>query len=161
MFDFNRYIERLAAANRLARDEGFATARCSGVESLEGLLQQMQSAERIIAVSDVCDESLMQRGGGWMKRRLFTVFILSRFTLGDMADYGQQMGLCRELYRQLLSRLLRDGERWANDMIYLNMGDVRSMELGGTFLAGATGLYFMLTMDEPTDISYDESLWTD
>lgn len=158
-FDFAEYVGGMTRANLLARRMGFVPCTCSGTAHLEELLQKYQSAASFVAVSDICDESTMQVGGGWMKRRVFTVFILSRFAYGDMRSQREAMAACRELYRQFLSRLLRDEADLRNDLIYLNLQDVRSSELGGYFLNGCTGLYFMLAMDEPTDISFDEGEW--
>lgn len=45
-------------------------------------------------------------------------------------------------------------------MLYLDVSDIRSNELGGQFLNGCTGLYFMLTMERPVDLCYAPSEWT-
>lgn len=59
----------------------------------------------------------------------------------------------------IFSRLLHEADDWSNEHLFLNLADVRSQELGGTFLNGCTGLYFMLTMDEPTDVSFTDGEW--
>lgn len=158
-FDFHDYFSSLCLTNRLAVEHNFKPVTCSGINYLEELLTQFQTTANFVAVSDVCDESTLQVGGGWMKRRLITVFILSRFTFGDPKSYAAALTLCRELYRQFLSRLLHEADDWTNEHLFLNLTDIRSQELGGTFLNGCTGLYFMLTMDEPTDISYNSEEW--
>lgn len=158
-FDFPSYIAMLTHANRLAVENNFKAVTCSGINYLEGLLQHFQTTANFVAVSDVCDESTLQVGGGWMKRRLITVFILSRYKYGDTEAYHRALTLCRELYRQFFSRLLHEADDWTNDHLFLNLADVRSTELGGQFLNGATGLYFMLTMDEPTDVSFADDEW--
>lgn len=158
-YKFPAYIERLTRSNRLCRAEGFVPTTCSGINYLEGLLEDYREASRMICVSDVCDESLRQVGGGWMKRRLFTVFVLSRFDYGNRASQAEATELCREVMRQLLSRMLRDREAADGQLLYLDLDDVRSQELGGTFLQGATGLYFLIAMDEPTSIAYNPKEW--
>jgi len=158
-FDFPAYIRRLTASNRLAAAHGFHFSTCSGIDYLEGMLAEFQQTANFVSVSDVCDESTVQVGGGWMKRRLFTTFILARYTFADPDSYAAAIALCRELYRQFLSRLLRDSDDWTNEMLYLNFADIRCTELGGTFLNGCTGLYFLLTMDEPTCLCYDKAEW--
>lgn len=92
---------------------------------------------------------------------LGTVFITHPFEFRDMKSHRQAMDACRELYRQFQSRMLRDAASAAYRRFTLNMGDIRSQELGGTILSGAIGLMFMITMDEPTDISYDPAEWTE
>lgn len=158
-FDFAAYIAALTKSNRLARCHHFQPSTCSGINYLEGMLEQYQTTANFVCTSDVCDESTLQVGGGWMKRRLFTVFILARCEYGNQQSQTAALALCRELYRQFLSRLLRDQDDLRNELIYLNFADIRSMELGGQFLNGCTGLYFMLSMDEPTDISYNAEEW--
>ena len=147
-FDFVSYMGRVVAENRLAQKENFAVTTCSGIEHLEGMLDMYQTGANFVCTSDVCQESLFTSSGGWFKRRVFTVFVLARYAYGDGADYAAKMGLCRELFRQMCARLL-----------YLNTGDIRSNELGGMFLNGCTGLYFMLSMDEPTDLVYNAEEW--
>lgn len=158
-FDFPAYIARLTEENLLCQANHFKPTTCSGIEYLEEMLQNFQTTSHFIATSDVCDESLRQVGGGWMKRRLFTVFILARYTYGDQPSLRRALSLCREVYRQFLSRLLHEESALQGDLLFLNLADVRSQELGGTFLNGCTGLYFMLTMDEPTDITYQIDQW--
>lgn len=159
LFDFAAYMGRLTAQNRLARARGFRAVTCSGVNYLEGLLEEYQDTAAFVATSDVCDESTLQRGGGWFRRRLVTVFVLERFDWGDEDSRRGAMADCRELARQFLSRMLSDAEGLSNDMLYLNTGDVRCTEIGGSFLNGCTGLYFMMTMDEPTDLCYRAEEW--
>lgn len=153
------YLLSLARENRLARELDFRPCTFSGINYLEGLLQQFRDAGRLFAVSDVCDENLIQRGGSWIKRRVFTVYILSCFDPGDMDDYNRALGETRELYRQVLSRLLHDEGRMQGRLLYLDLSSVKSQELGGMFLNGATGLYFVLRMDQPIDISYNAENW--
>jgi len=159
VFDYISYIKQLTSENVLCQKEGFQFCTCSGVNYLEELLRRYQRWSSFVAVSDVCDETTGQRGGGWTRRRLFTTFILRRFKYGDMTSQRAARDLCREVYRQFQSRLLFDEDKHNNRMLFLNFEDIRSQELGGEFINGCTGLYFMLTMDEPTDISYNAAEW--
>lgn len=158
-YDFNTYLRRIAGENRLAVQEGFYPCRCSGLNFLEELLQNFRTQKAFIAVSDVTDGSTTQRGGGWMKTRVFTVFVLHRYKFGDMDDYERAMAVCREVQRQLHSRMLYDASQYQDDLMQLSLRDIRSRELGGTFLNGCTGLYFMVSMDEPTELCYNPDEW--
>ena len=71
------------------------------------------------------------------------------------------MELCRELFRQFQSRMLRDALKFQDEMSQLNLQDIRSRELGGLVLNGCTGLYFMVSMDEPVNLCYDDGEWDD
>ena len=159
MFDFISYMERLARENKLAHEQAFTPTTCSGLNYLEGMLEQYQSVANFICTSDVCAESTFMASGGWFKRRVFTVFLIMRYEYGNREDYAAKLSTCRELFRQLQSRFIRDSETFVQDMNYLNVGDIRSNELGGTFLNSCTGLYFMLSMDEPTELCYDANEW--
>jgi hypothetical protein len=94
-----------------------------------------------------------------MKTRVFTVFILHRYRFDDMDDYERAMGVCREVQRQLHSRMLHDAAQYSDDLMQLSLRDIRSRELGGHFLNGCTGLYFMVSMDEPTELCYNPDEW--
>ena len=158
-FDFNAYMARLTRQNRLAKAEGFHPCNCSGIAHLEGILQNMRTKKAFVCTSDVAEGSTVNRGGGYFKRRVFTAFIIKRFRTGDMASYSAALDTCRELMRQLHSKFIIDEADLQNDLVYLNVGNVKSRELGGQFLDSATGLYFTISMDEPTDLRYNAAEW--
>ena len=56
MLDFSAYIARLTAENRLCRELGFQHCTCSGIASVEGILERMRSARALVCSSDVCQE---------------------------------------------------------------------------------------------------------
>lgn len=158
-FDFNAYMARLTRQNRLAKAEGFHPCNCSGIAHLEGILQNMRTKKAFVCTSDVAEGSTVNRGGGYFKRRVFTAFIIKRFRTGDMASYSAALDTCRELMRQLHSKFIIDEADLQNDLVYLNVGNVKSRELGGQFLDSATGLYFTISMDEPINLVYDKIEW--
>lgn len=158
-FDFHAYIATLTRSNLLARREGFLPCTCSGLGYLEGMLQQMRTTRAWVCTSDVCDESTARHGGAWFRRRVFTVFIVRRHDPRHDTDHIRQMNTCRELFRQFHTRFIHDEEQLRSRLCYLGVDDVRSRELGGEFLAGATGLYFMIAVDEPVNLCYDPGGW--
>ena len=159
-FDIISYLQGLVSRNRLAAARGFCFSTCSGVQALEGLLTDMRDANRFVCVSDVTQGNTTYNGQSWSARRVATVFVLSRYELGNAASYAAAINECRALMNQLLSGMLHDAERIANDTeASLRLDEVRSNELGGTLLDGCTGLYFMLGVDEPLDIAYKEEDW--
>lgn len=158
-FDFNAYMARLTRQNCFARSEGFHPCDCSGIRHLEGMLQNMRQHPAFACTSDVAEESTVSRGGGFFKRRVFTVFLVKRFRSGDMASYREALGTCRELMRQLHSKFLVDKDNLENELVFLNVANVKNRELGGQFLDSATGLYFTIAMDEPVDLTYNADEW--
>ena len=158
-FDFNAYMARLTRQNLFAKAEKFHPCDCSGIRHLEGMLQNMRQHPAFACTSDVAEESTVSRGGGFFKRRVFTVFLVKRFRSGDMASYREALGTCRELMRQLHSKFLVDKDNLENELVFLNVANVKSRELGGQFLDSATGLYFTIAMDEPVDLTYNADEW--
>ena len=159
-FDIIAYLQGLVSRNRLANARGFCFSTCSGVQALEGLLSDMRDATRFVCVSDVTPGNPTCTGQSWSARRVATVFILARYELGNAASYAAAITECRALMNQLLSGMLHDAERIANATdASLRLDEVRSNELGGTFLDGCTGLYFMISIDEPLDIAYNAEDW--
>ncbi len=159
LFDSIAYFRGLCEHNKLAVANDFYPCQCSGINSLEEVQQTLRKQAAFLAVDDTNDGRTVRRGGGFFKKRTFTVFLFMRYKFGDMADRQQKLNICRELFRQIHSRMLRDEADLQNEMIYLNVNDVMSRELGGFFLTGSTGLYFMADVMEPTDISYDANEW--
>ena len=80
-FDSEKYFSSVCAANRLAADNGFRFCTCSGIESLQGPLDRFKTDSAFFCLDDTNDGALVRgRGGGWYKKRTFTVFILHRYT---------------------------------------------------------------------------------
>lgn len=160
-FDFPAYMARLTRTNRLAAAHGFVPCTCSGIGALEGALERYQTAANLVCTSDVCQESTFLHSGGWFKRRVFTVFLLARCPYADTGAQAAAMTLVRELLRQFQSAFIRDAEALTGEMLYLRADDIRSNELGAELLNGATGLYFVLSMDEPTELCYNPEEWAE
>lgn len=159
LFDFHTYLGDCISANRLARKQGFHFCTCSGIGHLEEMVAALRQYKAFACVSDVTEDALVQRGGAWFKRRVFTVFLILRYDTRSMDAYREAMGVCRELQRQLHTRFLYDEQELRNRLAYIDVSEIRSRELGGQFLTAATGLYFMLAMDEPADLRYDSEEW--
>jgi len=161
-FDADGYFRQLHAANRMATGNGFVYCNCSGINTLEGVLDNFRTAGAFFCVDDTNDGALFQgHGGGWYKKRTFTVFLLHRYAFGDMADRAKALRKCRTLFRQVMSRMLIDADDMSNELVYLHTDRVLSRELGQYFINGCTGLYFMIDVSEPVDLRYDDAEWTE
>lgn len=159
MFDAIGYFKELCAQNRLAKSEGFYPCACSGIDSLEEVLENFRKQQSFMAVDDTNDGVTEQRSGGYFKKRTITVFLLHRYEFGNMSDREQALAVCREIFRQIHSRLLVDKERFDNCLIYMNTENIYSRELGQYFINGCTGLYFMVDVSEPLNLMYDSDEW--
>lgn len=160
LFDYIEYFRGLWEHNKLAQNNDFVFCTCSGIETLQGPLQKFRTAQAFFCVDDTND-GITFRGtnGGWFKRRTITVFLMHRYNIKKMSDYQDALSLCRELFQQLYSRMLIDEDALSNDMVYLRTENILSRELGRYFLNGCTGLYFMVEVSEPIDLTYDENQW--
>lgn len=161
MLDFSDYISRLTAANKFCAERGFIHTTCSGIASLEGILERMRSARAIVCSSDVCQEGTVQRSGGYFRRRLFTAYILHRYDSRDRASAQVALQTCREVFRQFHSRFLHDEPELRGELNYLRTEDVRTHEFGADMFNGFAGLSFLIAIDEPADLQYRPNEWQD
>ena len=159
MLDFSSYIARLTAENRLCRELGFQHCTCSGIASVEGILERMRSARALVCSSDVCQEGTVQRSGGYYRRRLFTTYILHRYDSRRRDTAAEAMQTCREVLRQFHSRFLRDEPELRGSLNYLRTEDIRTHEFGADMFNGFAGLSFLIAIDEPADLQYRPNEW--
>ncbi len=159
LFDAIAYFKGLCNKNKLAKTNSFYPCTCSGINSLEEVLQAFRRESAFFAVDDTNDGVTERRSGGFFKKRTFTIFVMKRYKYDDMADRQSQLDTCRQLYRQIHSRMLLDRENMNNELVYLNTDNVYSRELGEYFISGCTGLYFMVDVSEPINLKYDKDEW--
>lgn len=161
MFDFNAYLHTLSAHNRLALDHHFQSGTCSGIDGMEDLLRHYSTATAFVLSDDVTTGETYEKSGGWFVRRTFTVFLLHRYDYGDESSRAAALNLCRELKRQLQSRLLHERDSLQLKNIYLALDAMPATEIGRFMGDSLTGLYFMVNVDEPQTLCYEPDQWTD
>ena len=158
-FNAQEYFERLCNENKLAVDEGFHFATCPGIENLEGVVNDIRKVANFFVFDDTAEGvNFRGAGGGYYRRRVFTVSLLRRYEIYNMEDREAQLAVCRELYKQILSRLIRDKRNYP-DLNYLKTDSIFYREFNKYMFSGCTGLYFMLECSEPEDFCYNESEW--
>lgn len=159
LFDAIVYFKALCNRNKLAKANNFYPCACSGINSLQEVLENFRRQSAFFAVDDTNDGVTERRSGGFFKKRTFTIFIMKRYKIDNMADRQEALDICRELSAQVHSRLLRDREEMNNELVYLNADNVYTRELGEYFISGCTGLYFMIDVSEPIDLTYKDEEW--
>lgn len=159
LFDAIGYFKDMCLKNKLAKAHKFYPCVCSGINSLEEVLENFRRQSAFFAVDDTNDGVTERRSGGFFKKRTFTVFLMKKYTFNDMADRQVSLDICRQLARQVHSRMLLDREDMGNELVYLNTENVYMRELGEYFISGCTGLYFMIDVSEPIDLSYNADEW--
>ena len=159
LFDAIGYFKTMCLKNKLAKAQEFYPCVCSGINSLEEVLQKFKRKSAFFAVDDTNDGVTERRSGGFFKKRTFTVFIMKKYRFDDMANRQMALEVCRQLFRQVHSRMLCDREKVCNDLVYLNTDNVYSRELGEYFINGCTGIYFMIDVSEPINLTYNQDEW--
>ena len=72
----------------------------------------------------------------------------------------EELELCRELFRQFVSRILRDKYLYEEKQMYFDTHAIPNQELGRYYLSGMSGLHFTLYVQEPVDLQYEENPWS-
>lgn len=161
-FDAVAYFYALTERNKLAQEKGFVPVTISSTDNLEGLMEEYRDNDRFVAITDTNSGNLSSPDGayGFSKRRAYTVFILSAYEYGNMQSRQEELELCRELFRQFVSRILRDKYLYDEKQMYFDTHAIPNQELGRYYLSGVAGLHFTLYVQEPVDLQYEENQWS-
>ena len=161
-FDAIAYFYALTERNKLAQEKGFVPVTISNTDNLEGLMEEYRDNDRFVAVTDTNSGNLSSPDGayGFSKRRAYTVFILSAYEYGNMQSRPEELELCRELFLQFVSRILRDKYLYDEKQMYFDTHAIPNQELGRYYLSGVAGLHFTLYVQEPVDLQYEEDQWS-
>lgn len=161
-FDAIAYFYAMTERNKLAQEKGFVPVTISNTDNLEGLMEEYRDNDRFVAVTDTNSGNLSSPDGayGFSKRRAYTVFILSAYEYGNMQSRQEELELCRELFRQFVSRILRDKYLYDEKQMYFDTHAIPNQELGRYYLSGVAGLHFTLYVQEPVDLQYEENQWS-
>lgn len=160
LFDSEAYFSSLCGRNRLAVEADFRFCTCSGIEQLQGPLRRFRDTDAFFCLDDTNDGAMFRgKNGGWFKKRTFTVFLLHKYDIKDESSRLAAMSTCRELFRQVCSRMVIDADDLSNELVYLHTENILAREFGQYFLNGCTGLYFMIDVSEPVDLVFDADEW--
>lgn len=161
-FDAISYFTDMTRSNRMAMEKGFVTVVISSSDNLEGLFEEYRDNDRFVAVSDTNSGNLSSPDGayGFSKRRAYTVFILSAYEYNNMDSRQKELELCRALFYQFVSRIIRDKYSYDEKQMYIDTHAIPNQEIGRYYLSGMTGLHFTIYVQEPIDLVYDNEQWT-
>lgn len=158
-FNAQEYFGRICKENKLAVAEKFHFTTCPGIENLEGVINDLRKVANFFVFDDTTEgQNFRGSGGGYFRKRVFTVSLLRRYRLNDMEDREKQLSVCRELYKQIVSRLIKD-KTDCDDLIYLKTDSIFYREFNKYMFSGCTGLCFMLECSEPENLCYNAELW--
>jgi hypothetical protein len=170
MFDAYTYFESIRDLNKITNPpkdlegrEEYQFCRISDSKSMEEVLDSFKSAQAYFAVDDTNDgETIRGENGGFFERRVYVVYLLKKYDIRkkNKMDLQRECLLeCRSIYRDICSKLLLDKPSLVKDMVYLHSSKIPYFELPGYMVSGLTGLYFMVTIDQPISLLYDSSRW--
>lgn len=156
-WDATAFFERLASANKLAKENGFVFCRVSGLDGFEEALQSLQSATAFIAVSDI-SQGYTELNNSPHTRRVKTVFLAMRHAIDDMTARQECMDIMRELFRQFMSVLIQENTRVEEEHIYLDPR-ISFQEIDRYFFSGCACAFFQIATDTYTDLRYNAEEW--
>lgn len=161
LFDPIAYFSELAEKNRLCHEHGFKVLPCSGPESIEGIINEFRKTENFVLVDDTTDNNVHSNKAGFFTKSIYTVWILAGCKMGDADSRKKSLELCRTIFKQFLAKTLADkfSNVFREAMYYLGVERIYYKELGRYSFNGATGLYFMIDNDLPTDLVYKAEDW--
>lgn len=158
MFNCADYFKNLHDSHVDLSDYHFG--RVSGLSYLEDLIMNAGKYNKYFLIDDT-DEGYSFKGGGYQfyHRRTYTVFILQKYNFNDMAERETKMNQAREIYRDLLSKMMYDEASHQNGLDYLNTSRVSFNEFPGYYANGVCGLYFQFSVDNPVNLEVDGAKW--
>lgn len=157
MWDAVTYFKTLMGKLKLTKST-FTFCRVTGLNYLEDVLSNYAAKKSFLAVDDTDDGVTIQIGGAYFNRRSVVVYILKKYDFKSQEDREQKTNEIRVIHKKLLTKLIKDS-MIIQEMIYLDKTRIPYHEVPGMFAAGTTGLYFIITINEPVNLVFDESDW--
>lgn len=150
-------MKPLVERNILARKYGFGFCVVSGLSGFEGALGSMQETPAILAMSDCCD-GFLEMNNTPRTRRVIQFFMAMRHAESDPDARVKCLRVMREIFRQLMSALLRRNIFAPGRHSYLD-SRVSYQEIDKYFYNGAACCVFQLSSDIYADLIYREDEW--
>lgn len=150
------FFRALTEQNRLASNLGFRFCRISGQQGFEEALQ-LPGAQNIVAVSDTSD-GFVRIDNTPFVRSVHTVFMAMRHKVDDLDARQSCFDTMREIFRQFMSRLIREKVRIEQNNIYLD-SRISFNEIDRWFFTGAAACWFTIAVDVNTDLRLRPDEW--
>lgn len=163
LFDIFSYFELIGQTNKLAVEHAFKTVYCSGPDTIDGVMAEFSKTKNFIMVDDTTAQNTFSQGVTFFKKDVYTVFILAGYRYDDMKDRQEKLNLCRRIFRQIHSKMIRDKVKRVHGtaLEYLDVEKIYTNEIGRYAMNGVTGLYFMVQNVQPIELVYDDGDWTE
>lgn len=156
-WDAAAFFEPLVGKNKLCRKIGMRFCRVSGLQGLEDALDGMINTQAFFAVSEE-SQGVTELLTTPHSRRVKTVFLAMRHKLDDMEARRNCFLRMNEVFRQMMSVLLRQQTRIAQGHIYIDP-KITFTEMESYTLAGCAGAFFQVTVDTNLNLVYNPDEW--
>ena len=160
-FDDLQYFVEMAGKNKLVKENGFYCGFCSGPEGLDQVMAEYRDHANFFLVDDTTSGNTFGAKPGWFDRKVYAVYIIVGYELGNEEKYKVALNLARRIFKQILSRVICDKAtmKYGQALMYLNLESVFTHEYGRYSFNGATGLFFQLQNNEPLNLVFDPNEW--
>ena len=156
-WDAAGFFERLTAANKFAKDNGFVFRRVSSLEGFHTLLSSALSTKACVAVSDTSSGGI-DLNNTPHTRRVKTVFLFMRHKVDDEKVRALCLVKMNELFRQFMSVLMLEKTRLRENCIYLD-DRISFTEIDKYFYTGGACAFFQIAVDTYTDLVFNNDEW--
>lgn len=153
----HQFFSDLLPKNKLAVKCGFVTCSVSGLEGFEEALQNMQNAKAFFCISDISN-GYTDLNNTPHTRRVKTIFMAMRHKIDDMTARNNCMETMRELFRQLMTVVIKEKTRIENFNMFIDPR-VSFTEIERYFFSGCACGYFQLAIDIYTDLRFNGEEW--
>ena len=157
MFNASDYFKNCNSKLKLCVDNGYKFSRVSGIEYLEDILTDLKQPA-YLAVDDTDDGVTVREGAGYFVKRVITVFILRRYKLSDQVDRETKLAETRLIRNKLTAKLIKDSNT-VDELMFLDKTRFPYKEVPGYFASGTCGIYFFVTIKEPTNLVHNGDDW--
>lgn len=157
-WDASTFFKQLLAENKLAQEYGFRFCSVSSLDGFEEALGNMQSTRAFLCVSDTAN-GYTELNHSPHTRRVKTVFLALRHRLEDMDARAKAFDVLREIFRQILSKIILEKTKLEQECIYLDPR-IDFSEIPQYFFSGCACAHFTLAIQVYTDLRYNPDEWT-
>lgn len=159
-FDVYTYFTEIAKKLKASKDNGFHPCKVSGLANMEEVIAGFKGKKAYFAIDDTNDGITYKgNGGGYFDRKQYIVYLLYKVPQNNMDAQHIGLNICRTIFHSICTKLIKDRQKLANEMTYLDTTRIPFYELEGYSIAGCTGLYFMITVDQPINLCYNADEW--
>lgn len=158
-FDCYPYFENIHTC--LKALDTFKFCRVSDKNTLEDLVNNSRTSNAFFCVDDTEDGQIMPAASGYVERRVYFVWILKKYHskgTNAMISQDEAMNTCREIYRDIVSRLITDQDKLQSGLTYMS-DRFPFWEIPLMLFPETAGLYFSITVDTPLSLCINPDKW--